>query len=54
MTTKTKTRQVNVRLPQVVIDDLLELSKVYGSQAKAMIVAITKLKKEIEKADKKK
>lgn len=42
------TKQLNVRLPEVVIDDLNELSKIYGSQAKALIVAVTNLHKEIE------
>jgi len=42
------TKQLNVRLPEVVIDDLNELSEIYGSQAKAMIAAITNLKKEID------
>jgi Arc/MetJ-type ribon-helix-helix transcriptional regulator len=42
------TKQLNVRLPEVVIDDINELSEIYGSQAKAMIAAITNLKKEIE------
>lgn len=41
-------KQINVRLPEVVIDDLNKLSAIYGSQAKAMIAAITNLKKEIE------
>ena len=42
------TKQLNVRLPEVIIDDLNNLSKVYGSQAKALIAAITNLTKEIE------
>lgn len=42
------TKQLNVRLPEVVIDDINELSEIYGSQAKAVIAAITNLKKEIE------
>jgi Arc/MetJ-type ribon-helix-helix transcriptional regulator len=42
------TKQLNVRLPEVVIDDLNDLSKIYGSQAKALIAAITNLQKEIE------
>lgn len=42
------TKQLNVRLPEVVIDDLNELSKIYGSQAKALIVAVTNLHKETE------
>lgn len=41
------TKQLNVRLPEVVIDDLNQLSKRYGSQAKALIAAIENLKKEI-------
>lgn len=42
------TKQLNVRLPDVIIDDLNQLSKTYGSQAKALIVAIAKLKQEID------
>ena len=42
------TKQLNVRLQEVVIDDLNELSKIYGSQAKALIVAVTNLHKEIK------
>lgn len=42
------TKQLNVRLPGVVIDDLNELSKIYGSQAKVLIAAVTSLHKEIE------
>jgi hypothetical protein len=42
------TTQLNVRLPEIVIDDLNKLSKIYGSQAKALIVAITNLKQEID------
>lgn len=42
------TKQLNVRLPEVVIDDLNQLAKVYGSQAKALIAAITSIKKEIK------
>ena len=42
------TKQVNVRLPEVVIHDLNQLSKIYGSQAKALIVAIVNLKKETQ------
>lgn len=41
------TRQINVRLPEVIIDDLNQCAKTYGSQSKTMIVAITKLKQEI-------
>lgn len=48
------TRQLNVRLPEVVIDDLSQLSKTYGSQAKALIVAIQNLKKEIATMSEKK
>lgn len=42
------TKQLNVRLPEVVIDDLNQLSKIYGSQAKALIAAIVNLKKEMK------
>ena len=48
------TKQLNVRLPEVVIDDLNQLSKFYGSQAKALIVAITNLKQEASKMSEKK
>lgn len=48
------TKQLNVRLPEVVIDDLNQLSKTYGSQAKALIVAITNLKQEASKMTEKK
>lgn len=47
------TKQLNVRLPEVVIDDLNELSKIYGSQAKALIVAIQNLKKDVAMSEKK-
>lgn len=47
------TKQLNVRLPEVVIDYLNQFSKTYGSQAKALIVAIGKLKQEIDTMQKK-
>lgn len=46
------TKQLNVRLPEVIIDDLNQLSKIYGSQAKALIVAITNQKKENDMKEK--
>ena len=42
------TTQLNVRLPDVVIDDINYLSKKYGSQAKAIIAAVTSLATEIK------
>jgi hypothetical protein len=47
------TKQLNVRLPEVVIDDLNQLSKFYGSQSKALIVAITNLKEASKMSEKK-
>ena len=47
-------KQLNVRLPEVVIDDLNQLSKTYGSQAKALIVAIQNLKKDVATVSEKK
>lgn len=41
------TTQFNVRLPDVVIDDINYLSKKYGSQSKALIAAVTSLAKEL-------
>jgi len=40
--------QLNVRLPDVVIDEINELAEEYGSQAKVIIAAVSKLRKEIE------
>lgn len=42
------TPQFNVRIPQTVIDEINELAQNYGSQAKVIIVAVSKLKKEVE------
>lgn len=42
------TTQLNVRLPDVVISEINELAEEYGSQAKVLITAVSKLKKEIE------
>ncbi len=42
------TTQFNVRLPDVVIDDINYLSTKYGSQAKAIIAAVTTLATELK------
>lgn len=42
------TTQLNVRLPDVVIAEINELAEDYGSQAKVIIAAVSKLRKEIE------
>ena len=47
------TKQLNVRLTEFVIDDLNQLSNFYGSQAKTLIVAITKLKEANKMSEKK-
>lgn len=41
------TTQLNVRLPDITIEQVNELAQVYGSQAKAIIAAVTNLHKEI-------
>ena len=38
--------QLNVRLPKPTITEINELAEIYGSQAKAVIAAVAKLKKE--------
>jgi len=42
------TSQLNVRLPDVIIDEINALAEDYGSQAKVIITAVSKLRKEIE------
>jgi hypothetical protein len=42
------TTQFNVRLPDVVIDDINYLSTKYGSQSKAIIAAVTNLATEFK------
>jgi len=42
------TTQLNVRLPDVVIDEINELAEDYGSQAKVIIAAVSMLKTETE------
>lgn len=42
------TTQFNVRLPDVVIDDINYLSTKYGSQSKAIIAAVTTLATELK------
>ena len=42
------TQQLNVRLPQVIINDINTLSDIYGSQAYVIIAAVATLKKEID------
>lgn len=41
------TTQLNVRLPDITISEINDLAEVYGSQAKAIIAAVTNLHKEI-------
>lgn len=42
------TTQLNVRLPDMVIAEINELAEEYGSQAKVIIAAVSKLRNEIE------
>jgi hypothetical protein len=42
------TTQLNIRLPDVVIAEINDLAEDYGSQAKVIIAAVSKLKEEKE------